>query len=107
MKQQFYSHLTQIDTLLGELDALNLKENEKIHLTTVIHSSMHTVILDVVMSELSEIDKKQFLHHLHENNHDTLWTFLKKRTTRIEEKITKAAQELREEFLKDIKEVKK
>lgn len=107
MKQNFYSHLTKIDLVIGELNNLKLSNHEKIHLTTVIHSSVHTIILDVVLSELSEIDKKQFLHHLHENNHDTLWKFLKKRTANIEEKIVKAANKLQEDFLRDIKEINK
>ncbi len=107
MKQQFYSHLTETDALIKELDKLDLQDHEKIHLTAVVHYSMHTVILDVVLSELSPYDKKHFLHTLRGENYEEIWKFLQEKTNNIEAKIAKAAKELREEFLKDLKEAKK
>ncbi|OGE37201.1 hypothetical protein A3B45_05275 [Candidatus Daviesbacteria bacterium RIFCSPLOWO2_01_FULL_39_12] len=103
----FYSHLIEIESLIIELDKLDLSLEEKSHLSSLVDSSLHHTILDVVLSQLSEKDKKVFLNHLQKNEHDKIWQFLSSKVDKIEEKIINAAEELKKQLHKDIKDAKK
>lgn len=102
----FYSHLIGIETLTSNLDELDLSDEEKLHLASLLDSSMHHTIMDAIFSELSDQDKRKFTHHLTEGNHDKIWNFLNERVEKIEEKIKKAADSLKVELHKDIEEAK-
>ena len=104
MKKHFYSHIIDTSILSLELAEMNLTSAERIHLISLIDSNIHHTVLDLVLSELSESDKKIFLTHLAEKNHDKIWKLLKEKTKNIEEKIKKAAEYLKKELHKDIKE---
>lgn len=106
MGKHFYSHIIETSSISLELGSMNLSKEERIHLMTLMDATMHNVILDVILSELSDEDKKIFLTHLSSNNHDKIWEHLKKKIVNIEDKIKKAAGELRNELYKDIKEAK-
>ncbi|MBI2330096.1 hypothetical protein HYU94_01790 [Candidatus Daviesbacteria bacterium] len=101
--KQFYSHLIQIESVITELDMLDLDPEQKIHLTTLMDSSLHHTILDAVLSELPLSDKRVFLNHLKEDNHDKIWQFLNERIDNIEGKIKKAADDLKFKLHKDLK----
>jgi hypothetical protein len=105
MKKFFYSHIIEIDSVLVELDKMNLSQEQKEHLVDLIESHMHQVILDLILSELSDEDKKTFLQHLIEEKHDDLWIHLQSRIEKIEEKIKSAAQDVKEDLHNDIKDV--
>lgn len=107
MRKYFYSHLVETDSIVTALDGLSLTEEEKIHLIGIIDSSLHHAVLDAVLSELSENDKKVFLEHMMEEENEKIWKFLNSKVDNIEEKIKKTAADLKEELHKDIKEVKK
>ena len=107
MKQHFYHELLELEDLFEELEKLNMSSAEKEHLITIVHSSMHTVVLDTVMLELPKEDKEKFLHHVHGSTHRETWHFLKKRTVNIEDKIQKAVKELKKELLVDIYDMEK
>lgn len=107
MKQKhFYSHIVEIDSLVIELDKMDLTESEKKHLMSIVESSVHHAVLDAILSELSEDDKKMFLQHLAANDHDVIWQHLNDRIENIEDKIKKAADELMRELDKDMIELK-
>lgn len=106
MKQQFYTHLIEIESVTSELDKLDLSQEQKIHLTGLIDSSLHHTILDAVLSELSDSEKKVFLNHLKEDDHSKIWKFLNEKVDNIEEKIKRAAGDLKSEIYKDLKEAK-
>lgn len=106
MKQYFYHELVDLQELLRELETLSLSPKEKEHLLLIVHSSVHTVILDVVLSEIPKEDKHLFLEHVASSTHRDIWKFLKKRTINIEDKIHKAVKDLKKELLVDIKELK-
>ncbi|MBI2020363.1 hypothetical protein HYS94_02985 [Candidatus Daviesbacteria bacterium] len=106
MKKQFYTHLVEIESIIVELDKMDLSEEEKMHLASLVDSSLHHTILDAILSELSEDDKKIFLRHVHEDDHQKIWQFLNEKTNNIEEKIKKAADDLKIELHKDIKRAK-
>jgi hypothetical protein len=105
--KKFYSHLIEVESLIIELDKLDLTEEQKIHLAGLVDSSLHHTVLDAVLSELSPEDKRAFLHHLNEENHNKIWQFLNSKVDNIEEKIKKAAEDLKTELKKDLKEAGK
>lgn len=106
MKKHFYSHLIETSQLSLALGDMELSKDERIHLLSLVESNLHHLILDVVLSELSEEDKKIFLEHVATNSHDKVWELLNKKVANIEEKIKKAAEDLKKELYQDIREAK-
>lgn len=106
MKKHFYSHLVEVESLYIELDSMDLSRSERWHLTSLIDSTLHYTILDVVMSELSHDDKKEFLKHVASHSHDNVWNLLKGKVENIEEKIKKTIAVVKEELARDIQEAK-
>lgn len=104
--KHFYSHIVETRSLQIELEQMDLSEEEKTHLLSIVESSLHHTILDAILSELSENDKRMFLQYVAEDNHDKIWNFLKVKVEGIEDKIQKAADDLKLKLHKDIKEVK-
>lgn len=100
--RSFYTHLVSIESLVTELDGLELTSEQKIHLSSIIDSSLHHAIIDTVLSELSNEDKILFLKHLHENDHDKIWKFLNDRADSIETKIKNTADDLKKQLQDDI-----
>lgn len=82
-----------------------MTEGERLHLIALVESNLHHAVLDVVLSALSENDKKEFLLHLHLDNHNEIWKLLKEKPENIEEKIIKAAEDLKKELHHDIKDL--
>ncbi|MEK7533930.1 MAG: hypothetical protein AAB600_01195 [Patescibacteria group bacterium] len=107
MKKHFYSHLIETSILSLELGDMDLSKEERIHLGLLIDSNIHSVILDAILSELSEKDKRIFLAHLATNDHNKIWTHLKAKIENIEEKIKKAAESIKQELHRDVKEAKR
>ncbi|MBI2039948.1 hypothetical protein HYT18_02655 [Candidatus Microgenomates bacterium] len=105
--KQFYSHIVKIETITAELDKLDLTDEERIHLAHLIDSSLHHTILDAILSQLAEEDKRLFLKHVHEDDHDKIWQFLNEKVDNIEEKIKKAADGLINELHEDIQKGQK
>lgn len=105
-QKYFYTHIVSTDSLVVRLKELNLKEEEYAHLLSLIESNLHHSILDAILSELSEEDKKLFLQELSSDDHEAIWNFLQKRIEKIEEKIEKTAEELQKELHNDIDDLK-
>ena len=103
----FYSHLIQIESIVIELDKMDLSSGQKKHLTNLIDSSLHHTVLDAVLSELTPSDKKVFINHLKEEDQYKIWEFLNGKVDNIEEKIKKAADDLKFQLHKDLKEAVK
>lgn len=104
--KHFYSQVIEIESLIVELDKLELSDQERMHLTSLIDSSLHHTVLDAVLSELPESERAVFLKHLEANDHSRIWKHLNEKIDNIEEKIKKAADELKLELHKDIREAK-
>lgn len=106
MKKYFYTHIVDTSTLSLELGNMDLSSSERIHLLSLVESNIHHEILDLVLSELKSEDKKTFLTHVVSNDHDKVWKLLNEKVKGIEEKIKKAAETLKQELHKDIKETR-
>lgn len=105
-KKHFYSHIIETSLVSLELGDMNLTNKERIHLISLVDSQLHQTVIETILSELKEEDKKIFLHHLLFDNHDKIWELLNRRVENIEEKIKKAAEDLKKELHKEIKETK-
>ena len=106
MKKHFYSHIIDTSILSLELGDMDLNQAQRLELIALIDSNLHQVVLDAVLSELSEEDKKTFLKYLHANDHEKIWQHLRSKVENIEEKIKKTAEDLKKELHKDIKEAR-
>lgn len=104
MKKHFYSHLVETSSISLSLGDMDLSQEERVHLISLVESNLHHTILDAVLSELSEEDKKTFLHHVAHDEHDKVWELLNSRIKNIEEKIKKVAEDVKKELHKDIHE---
>lgn len=104
--KQFWNHLVEIESIIVELDELNLSKQEKYHLASLVDSTLHHTILDAILSKLSETDKRVFLKYVHDDDHEKIWQFLNEKIDNIEDKIKKAADDLKIELKKDLREAK-
>lgn len=109
MKSRFYSHIIETSTISLALGEMDLSQDERKHLIALVDENLHHAILDAVLSELSEKDKKEFMELLAENEEDNekVWKMLSERIDHIEDKIKKTAEDLKTELHKDIEESKK
>ncbi len=104
--KHFYSHLIETSHISLELGDMDLSQEERVHLISLVESNLHHTILDAVLSELSEEDKKIFLHHAAHDKHEKTWELLNEKVDNIEEKIKKAAKALKKELHEDIEDAK-
>ena len=103
----FYTKYIVIEELIEELHSLDLSDEERHHLASLVDSSLHHAILDEILSNLNDADKKIFLTKMNENPKDEkLMDFLNEKVENIEGKIKKVAEDLVVEMHKDIKEAK-
>lgn len=102
--KHFYHHIVVIDTIHIGLDSLDLEPHEKDELLMLVENNIHHAVLDAMLSELENGDKKVFLALVLGNNHNEIWKMLSFKVKHPEEKIKKVATELIKQFHEDIKE---
>lgn len=107
MKKHFYNHLVEYESVTIKISELDASADEKKHLEALAEANLHHTILDTVLNELSDEDKRKFLEHVSSGEHDKLWTHLKDKVEDIEEKIKKSADSFTKELHKDIEDAKK
>jgi len=105
-KKTFYHHLVSTEEISIELEKLGLPEHEQIELLEIAENTIHYTIIDIVLSELKEEDKKTFLEHHAKSNHEITLRYLKEKIDDLESRIKESAEILKSNFLKDIKELK-
>ena len=105
--RKFYAHLVEIETLVIELEELELSDKEKHHLAKLADSTIHNHIMNAILSELSETDKAAFVQLLRSDDHQKIWKFLEPRIDQVEERVKKVAREVKQELHEDVKEAKK
>lgn len=103
----FYSHLIETTDISLKLTEIELSEDEKTHLLFLAEANIHSVVIDTILLELSKEDKKIFLRNLVSNDHEKIWEHLNGRIGKLEDKIGKAVENLKENLIKDLIEAKK
>ena len=104
----FFAKYIVIDELMEEMDGLDLSAEQRLHLSSLIDSSLHHAILDEILSNLNNDDKKEFLKKIHQDSKGAeLMEFLKPKIENIEDKIKNVSKQLIDEMHKDIKGAKK
>ena len=104
--RKFYSHLIEIDSLTVELESLNLADHEKHELAHLVDSNIHNVVMDAILSNLNEEDKRKFAEIVLSEDHKKIWNFLNEKSGSVEEDIKKAALEFKKKLHEDLKEAK-
>ncbi len=107
MKKHFYSHIVETSSVSVALGDMDLTQEERKHLIDLVDHNLHHAILDAVLSELSDKDKKEFVELLARDENDKIWELLTSRVDHIEDKIKQTADDLKDEIHKDIKETDK
>ena len=104
----FYSKYIVIEDLITELHGLDLSDEERHHLASLIDSQLHHAILDEILSNLTEADKKVFINKIKEDpESEDILDFLNEKIENIEGKISKVSDQLVKELHGDVKEAKK
>lgn len=104
MKKRFYSHIIETSSISLALAEMDMSNQERKHLIDLVEENLHHAILDAVLSELSEKDKKEFVELYAEGDDEKIWKLLSSRVENIEDKIKMTATELKKELHKDIEE---
>jgi hypothetical protein len=102
----FYTRLIETTDVSLKLTEIDLSQDEKTHLTSLMEANIHSTVIDTVLSELSKEDKKIFLRNLVSDDHKKTWEHLNGRIGKLEEKIIKAVEKLKEDLIKDLIEAK-
>ena len=103
----FYSHLVETSSISLELAEMEMSSDERLHLISLVEANIHSVVVNTVLSELPEEDKKIFLKNLLSDDHEKTLKHLKTKVEKVEDKIKKAVKEIKAEFLKDLVEAKR
>src|SRR4051812_27829575 len=96
--KHFYTHLVENTDITLELAELDLTADERVHLISLVEANIHTTVVDTVLSELSEEDKKTFLKNLALDNHEETLNHLNEKISGVEEKILNAITEVKREL---------
>ena len=105
--KHFYSHLIEIHEIYLSITEIELSDEERGHLLSLAEANIHATVINTVLPELSEEDKKVFLKNLLSNQHEQTWKHLLGKASDIEVKISKSLKNLKKELLKDIEEARK
>lgn len=106
MKRFFYHDIIDFEWIGEELGVLLLSKEEKEELASIAHLHLHEAILDAILSELSERDKKVFLANMHYDTSEKTWKHLNENIDRIEDKIIKISEDLKAELKTDLADAK-
>lgn len=104
--KKFYSHLIEIESLTIELESLDLEDHEKHQLAQLVDSNIHNVVMDTILSKLSEGDKRKFAEIVLTDDSKKIWDFLNEKTDGVEKDIKKAASDFKKKLHEDVKEAK-
>lgn len=104
--KHFYHHLVETTDITIELAQLDVSPEERVHLLSLVDANIHSTVVKVVLDNLEEEDKKIFLRNLSTHDHEQIWKHLKSKSKDIEKQIKNELDKLKEEFKKDIKEIK-
>lgn len=102
--KHFYSNLIEIESLLIELDKIEMADHEKHELAQLIDSNIHNMVMDAILSKIPDSEKRKFAEIATSEDHQKIWEFLKSKSENIEEDIKRAASEIKKQLHNDVKE---
>ena len=103
MKKNFYSHILTIEPVHNKLSELDLQDHEREELINILHSHIHITVIDIVLSELDEGKKKEFLHLVGvKQGDDDAWNFVLAHIEEGEDKIKRAIDQIISDFVNDL-----
>lgn len=102
--KHFYHHIIQIDSVHIALSDLDLAPHEKDHLITIVEENIYHSVVDTLLSELINQDKKTLLVLLSqkEPDHGEIWNFIHFNIDDAEIKIKKTIEKLLKKIHEDI-----
>jgi hypothetical protein len=103
--KHFYHHIVAIDSLHLALSDLDLDQHEKDHLIIIAETNIHHSIIDTILSELTNDDKKTFLILIAQadTEHNQIWDFLNLKIEKAESKIKNTVEKMLQKMHEDIK----
>lgn len=107
MKKHFYTSVIETSSISLAIADMDMSNDERKHLLSLVEDNLHHAILDAVLSELSDKDKEEFVKLFAEGDDEKVWKLLRERVENIEEKIKNTADALKKELHKDIEDSKK
>ena len=102
----FYHSIVSMESLRVRLDLFDFSSEERERLMEVAERTLHHSILDLVLSELNEDDRRLFLSHHASENHDEIWSLLNGNVKNIEKKIKVVAETVSKKLHSDLKKVR-
>lgn len=105
MKNNFYSHILKIEPARDKLFSLEIEDGQKEELLDLLHSHIHITVIDVILSELDEGKKKEFLHlvAIKEDN-SAAWDFVLTHIEKGEDKVRDVMDRIVKDFINDLEE---
>jgi DNA-directed RNA polymerase sigma subunit (sigma70/sigma32) len=104
--KHFYTHLVENTDITLELAELDLTADERVHLLSLVEANIHTTVVDTILSELPEEEKKVFLKNLALDDHEKTLNHLKEKISGVEEKIKNSAANIKKELKENIRDIK-
>lgn len=107
MKQKyFYSHIVATADISLALGNMDMPSEDRIKLIALAEENLHHAVIEAILSQLSEEDKKHFLLHLSRNDHEKVWILLKDKLNDAEGIVMRISKEIKDEMHRDIKSSK-
>lgn len=105
MKNKFYSHILTIEPIHEKLSSLDILDDQRSQLLDILHSHIHVTVIDIILSELDEGKKKEFLHlvAVKEDNAGA-WNFVLANIEKGEDKVKTAIDKIVADFVADLEE---
>lgn len=106
MTKVFYDHLILIEDIIVSLDTHGVPVSEKRSLLTFIDETIHSYVLDTILTHLPKEHHEHFLFEFTRAPHQpSLLDFLKKKTkVDIEQEIKKTVEHVKKKVLKDLED---
>jgi len=83
---------------------LDMTDEQRNRIALIIQSTMHHVVVDVLLEEMHDDYKHIFLGHIANDDHEKVWDLLNQEVEKPEEKIIEAIRQLKDELILDIQE---
>lgn len=103
----FYHSIVSMESLRVSIELFEFEKDEKEKLMELAERTLHHSILDLVLSELSDPDKKLFLEHHASERHQEIWRLLNSKVNNIEKKIRFEADSVAKKLHADLNRLKK